>query len=249
MRENEKKRRGTTFLTYLLVFLSLSLSSLFPIFLFSFISSFVFFSIFLLSLFFLLLPLLSLPNARSDVRSPTNFVPLVGYSFQPGGIRTRIAATGGFSSRHRVTLYPSRYIYIYPLRFSVRMNNKIMPMARRQLFGLYATFPRWSTLRFICRICAVIARLALDSKTNTPRDWNTMNHEGWSSWKHCVSLTNAFHRIPHSASFVIQDTCPPLEVALILPALERRTRLKNLFWSSIETVLILSDFNCCTFEK
>lgn len=61
-----------------------------------------FFSTFLLSLFFL--------SPQASVRSPTNFVPLVGYSFQPEG---RIAATGGFSSRHRVTLYPFRFIYIY----------------------------------------------------------------------------------------------------------------------------------------
>lgn len=51
-----------------------SLSSLFPIFLFSFISSPPFFSTFLLSLFFL--------SPQASVRSPTNFVPLVGYSFQ-----------------------------------------------------------------------------------------------------------------------------------------------------------------------
>lgn len=156
----------------------LSLSPpLFPIFLFSFISSPPFFSTFLLSLFFL--------SPQASVRSPTNFVPLVGYSFQPEG---RIAATGGFSSRHRVTLYPFRFIYIFPLRFSVRtarMNNKIMPTARRQLFGLDATLERIrSTPSFIPRIRAVIARLARDSKTNIPHDWNTMNYEGRSSWKH-----------------------------------------------------------------
>lgn len=178
-----KKRRGTTFSTcrslLLDSFLSLLAFSNISFFLYFLSSCAPFFSTFLLSLFFLSF------SPQPSVRSPTNFVPLVGYSFQPEG---RIAATGGFSSRHRVTLYPFRFIYIFPLRFSVRiarMNNKIMPTARRQLFGLDATLERIrSTPSFIPRIRAVIARLARDSKTNIPHDWNTMNYEGRSSWKH-----------------------------------------------------------------
>lgn len=182
MRENEKKRRGTTFSTCRsrpARLLSLS-PPLFPIFLFSFISSpraLLFFqpSFSLFSFF------LSLRNPPF-VRQPTSFRSSVIL------FKGRIAATGGFSSRHRVTLYPFRFIYIFPLRFSVRtarMNNKIMPTARRQLFGLDATLERIrSTPSFIPRIRAVIARLARDSKTNIPHDWNTMNYEGRSSWKH-----------------------------------------------------------------
>lgn len=180
MRENEKKRRGTTFSTCRsrpARLLSLS-PPLFPIFLFSFISSpraLLFFQpSFSLFSFFLRKP--------PFVRQPTSFRSSVIL------FKGRIAATGGFSSRHRVTLYPFRFIYIFPLRFSVRtarMNNKIMPTARRQLFGLDATLERIrSTPSFIPRIRAVIARLARDSKTNIPHDWNTMNYEGRSSWKH-----------------------------------------------------------------
>ena len=85
-------------------FLSLLAFSNISFFLYFLSSCAPFFSTFLLSLFFLSF------SPQPSVRSPTNFVPLVGYSFQPEG---RIAATGGFSSRHRVTLYPFRFIYIY----------------------------------------------------------------------------------------------------------------------------------------
>lgn len=179
MRENEKKRRGTTFSTCrsLLLDSFLSLLRFFQYFFFPLFPLLLFFQpSFSLFSFFLRKP--------PFVRQPTSFRSSVIL------FKGRIAATGGFSSRHRVTLYPFRFIYIYifPLRFSVRtarMNNKIMPTARRQLFGLDATLERIrSTPSFIPRIRAVIARLTRDSKTNIPHDWNTMNYEGRSSWKH-----------------------------------------------------------------
>lgn len=97
-----KKRRGTTFSTCrsLLLDSFLSLLRFFQYFFFPLFPLLLFFQpSFSLFSFFLRKP--------PFVRQPTSFRSSVIL------FKGRIAATGGFSSRHRVTLYPFRFIYIY----------------------------------------------------------------------------------------------------------------------------------------
>lgn len=148
-----------------------------------------------LSLLFLFLLLLS-----PDVRSPTNFVPLAGYSFQPGGIRTRIAVAlaRGFSSSNLI----SPPIHISPLRFfvrTVRMNNKIMPTSTaawsRCDIGTFSTMihPEFhpSNMRGNCAVRRqIFLAIGTRSITKDGRAGNTVNE----------------HVSSNSASFVTQHT-------------------------------------------
>lgn len=106
---------------------------------------------------------------------------------------------GGFSSRHRVTLYPPRYIYLPCDSLSVRMNNKIMPTSTaawsRCDIGTFSTMihPEFhpSNMRGNCAIRRQIF-LAIGTRwiTKDDRAGNTVNE----------------HVSSDSASFVIQHT-------------------------------------------